>query len=236
MSLDERRAAMRHLLDEKRHADSRASYYAFHHPTNRTTLVTWQPDTIRATGYLCFSRTGLDLFRPIISMRLPEQVHDAIALLDHALPTGASILMSVPDKDMPVIRARFDIQTSSETAFMALDRGRFQPIINVLVTSNRDPNGQPRFHIRNQGEIAASAGVNWQSPRFAEVSVNTNPQYRRNGYGRSVLAGLSQHLIENGRTPMYVVSTENRASIDLARSVGFIDTGYREHFLEATKR
>ncbi len=80
----------------------------------------------------------------------------------------------------------------------------------------------------------ASASLNWQSPYFAEIAVSTRPQYRRQGWGRSVVAALSGHLMEAGRVPLYVVSEENTASANLAESVGFTDTGVREQFLQAS--
>ena len=50
-----------------------AAYYALHHPDDKTTLVV--PPTAegqRANGYVALSRTGIDLFRPLVTMRLPQ--------------------------------------------------------------------------------------------------------------------------------------------------------------------
>lgn len=235
MSLADRRRAIRHLLDSQKSADARATYYAFHHPDKRTSLITHLPNTARATGYICLSRTGLDLFRPLMTMRLPTG--DMLATLDliySALPVGASVLMSASMHDMPMIRATFDIERESVTHVLALDRGRYEPIINVLVTSEGERNGLPRMVIRRDGETVASANVNWRSEKFAEINVTTSPKHRRQGWGRSVVAGLCGRLLESGVRPIYVVSAENRASIKLAESVGFIDTGARSVFLEAT--
>ena len=116
----------------------------------------------------------------------------------------------------------------------------FEPIVNVLVTRGVGAGGLARYTIRSaqsgQEEVMADATLNWQSPRYGEIAVNTRPQHRRQGWGRSVVAALSQHLLDSGRTPLYVVSEENAASIQLAESVGFRDTGARELFLQASLR
>lgn len=235
MSLTDRRNAMRHLLDEQNSADARAAYYAFNHPENRSTLVTYLPNTARARGYVCLSRTGLDLFRPLVTLRLP--LGDMLATADliySALPVGAPVLMSVPENHLPVIKGLFNIERETLTSILALDRGRFQPVINVLVTSETGSNGLLRYVIRRDGETVASASVNWQSRRFAEIGVETRLDQRRQGWGRSVVAALCQHLLEQGKRPLYVVASNNAASIQLAESVGFINTGNHLAFLEAS--
>jgi predicted GNAT family acetyltransferase len=85
------------------------------------------------------------------------------------------------------------------------------------------------------GEIIASAGLNWQSAHFADIYVHTKSSYRRLGYGRSVVAALIQHVLESGRTPLFVANSENDPSIQLAESVGFIDSGIREILIEGTR-
>jgi L-amino acid N-acyltransferase YncA len=42
--------------------------------------------------------------------------------------------------------------------------------------------------------------------------------------------------LENGRTPLYVVAEHNDASIHLAESLGFANTGAKEIILEARLR
>lgn len=235
MSLSDRRSAIRHLVDDQNSADARATYYAFNHPENRTTLMTYLPDTARARGYVCLSRTGLDLFRPLVTMRLPLADMTATAeLLYSALPVGAPILMSVPENHLPVVKGLFHIEQETLTSVLALDRGRFQPVINVLVTSETGANSLPRYVIRRDGETVASASVNWQSRHFAEIGVETRLDQRRQGWGRSVVAGLCQHLLEQGKRPLYVVASNNTPSIQLAESVGFVNTGNRLVFLEAS--
>jgi predicted GNAT family acetyltransferase len=51
-----------------------------------------------------------------------------------------------------------------------------------------------------------------------------------------VVAAAAQYILENGRTPLYVVAEHNEASIQLAESLGFANTGAREVILEAILR
>jgi hypothetical protein len=245
--LQEKRRAIRHLLREREAVDAMAAYYAFHHPADRTTLVL-SPETVtdsvgHADGYVALSRTGIDLFRPLVTMRLPTDrdplaVGAAAELIDRALAPGQPAILSIPVRYRPLIEATFDIQSEERLRLLALDPARFEPIVNVLVTRSTGPGNLPRYLIRSsrsgEEEVVADASLNWQSPYFAEIAVNTRPQYRRQGWGRSVVAALSGHVIDGGRIPLYVVSEENTASIQLAESVGFTDTGSRELLLQAT--
>lgn len=244
--IQDKRRAIRHLLREDEPADAMAAYYALYHPDDKTTLVV--PPAAngqRAEGYVALSRTGIDLFRPLVTMRLPTDRDPAAAqgaadLLRLALGSGQPAILSAPARYLPLLRALFDIQSEEHLRLYALEARRFEPIVNVLVTRGVGPGGLARFTIRSsqsgEEEVVADATLNWQSPRYGEIAVNTRPQHRRQGWGRSVVAALSQYLLDSGRAPLYVVSEENPASIQLAESVGFHDTGAREVFLQAALR
>jgi len=125
-----------------------------------------------------------------------------------------------------------------------LDRERFMPQINVLVTKSETHNKLPRYTIRQTfqknsddgGEIMASSGINWQSDRFAEIYVHTKSSHRRQGYGQSVVSRMVQDVLENGRTPIYAVNVSNEPSVKLAQSIGFVDTGVEEILVEARRQ
>ena len=236
MTLAEKRRAIRPLLDERKPADASAVYYALYHPDDKTQIITKPENAQRAQGYLCMARTGIDLFRPL-STSCPS-------LITKAIPEGMSIIINAPEIYRPLLSALFDIQQEQILRLFVLDRGRFEPIINILVTRSESYDGSPKFVIRQsrsnkgaaQGEIVASAGLNWQSTYFAEIYVHTKSSFRRLGYGRSVVASLIQHVLESGRTPLYVANSENDPSIQLAESVGFIDSGVREILIESTRK
>jgi len=243
--LPARRRAVRRLLREREPADAMAAYYALYHAAERTTLVLPPGDEERAGGYVALSRTGIDLFRPLVTMRLPTDrdpgaTQATADLLQQALGPGQPVILSAPRRYRPLLEALFDIQSEEALRLYALDAGRFEPIINVLVTRGMGAGNLPSYSIRSsqsgEEEVVASATLNWQSPHFGEIAVNTRPQHRRQGWGRSVVAALSQHLLDSGRTPLYVVTEDNLPSIQLAESVGFVDTGVREIMLQAALR
>jgi len=240
MDLKDRRRAIRPLLDEIKPADALATYYAFYHADQRTSLVVHPPEAPVAQGYIALSRTGMDLFRPLLTMRLPLNDHQASSeLVQSALPEEAPAIVYAPEDHAPLLRAFFDIQSEEQLRVLVLDHARFEPVINVLVTQEESANGLPRFVIRSRQDdnrIAASAGINWQTPTFSEISVFTEADQRRQGWGRSVVAALSQHILQGGRTPLYTVGESNRPSLQLAESAGFVDLGIRRLLLQAARR
>lgn len=241
--LTEKRRAIRHLLRQDDPADAMASYYAYHHPDAKTSLFITPESGAVADGYIAVSRTGIDLFRPLVTMRLPTDrtpglpgQQKAVDMIRRVLEPGRPVILNIPDRYLPLIQAIFTVQSQELLRLYILDRQRFEPIINVLVVRSDGPNNLPRFLINsNQGgesEVVASAALNWQSPNFAELAVNTRPQHRRQGWGRSVVAAMAQYLLDTHRTPLYVASDENEPSIQLAESVGFVDTGRRDVLIQ----
>lgn len=244
------RRALRRLLREREPADALAAYYALHHPDNKTNLVLSPPEVAanaigHADGYVALSRTGIDLFRPLVTLRLPTDrdpaaFDAAVELLQRALPSSQPVILHLPQRYRPLVDALFDVQSEERLRLYALDPARYGPIVNVLVTRATGPGDLPRFtiHTSQSGaeEVAATASLNWLSPHFGEIAVSTRSQFRRQGWGRSVVAALCGYLIDAGRTPLYVVAEDNAASIQLAESVGFVDTGTREYMLQAARK
>lgn len=250
-----RRQAIRNLLRERDPVDAMEAYYAFHHSDAKTTLILW-PEGVenhvggRADGYVALSRTGIDLFRPLVTMRLPidhapsgndsDTTQVAADLLQLAITPDWPVILDVPIRYRPIVDALFEIHSEEKLRLYVLDLEQFEPVINVLVTRSEDPSRLPRYTIRSsqrgEDEIVAGASLNWQSPNFAEIAVNTLSQYRRKGWGRSVVSALCNHVIESGRTPLYVVAEENGPSIHLAESLGFVDTGARDLLIQATRK
>jgi N-acetylglutamate synthase-like GNAT family acetyltransferase len=237
MTRAEQRQAIRHLLDENNPADAMADHFAFYYADNKTVIRPYPPNTSPATGYVCYSRTGLDLFRSLVTMRLQVQdVQASAEMIYETMMVGTAVIISAPENYGPLLNALFEVQTEEKLAIFALRQTQFEPIINVLLTQDAGANGLPRFIIRDrqhENVLVASAGLNWQTPRFAEISVNTHPQYRRQGYGRSVVAAMANQVLGSGRTPLYVAAEANAASIQLAEQVGFTDTLHRQLMIQA---
>ncbi len=241
MSLEAARRAIRPLLDQTAAGDATAVYYAFHHPENRVEIRPYPAGAERALGYVALARTGIDLFRPLMTLRLPEEMEAGMAMIYEALSPGSSLFIHAPAAYRPLLAAIFDIRHEQELLLFRLDSARFEQQVNVLVTRTTSPDGLPRLIVRptrngERGDVAASATLNWQSPRFADIAVYTSPQERGRGWGRTVVAALAHHLLESGRTPLYHVEPHNEASLRLARSVGFVNTLSDKLLLEATLR
>lgn len=237
MSLADRRRAIRHLLDERNPADGLESYLAFYYDDRRTILRPYPLDSARPVGYVCLSRTGADLFRPFVTLRLP--IHDPELSADviyDSIDVGTAVLLQCPDNYLPLITALFQVQTEETLQLFQLKSDHYQPHINVLVTQDVSPtNNLPRFIIRNRqsgGEIVASASLNWQTDTFGEIAVYTHPDYRRRGWGRSVVSTMVNWLLENGRTPLYSASQSNAPSRQLAERVGFTYTGVQKTLIQ----
>ncbi len=238
--LAQQRQSIRHLLNERIPLDGIASYFAFDHADNRTQIVTYPVDN-HPMGFVTLSRTGIDLFRPFVTLRFPpNDMEGSVDLLYASLMPETAVILNVLASDLPLLRAFFDIQTEELLNILALDPQQYEPVINVLVSQTASNNAYPRFIIRSnqtgENEIAASAGINWQTDHFAEIAVTTSQRHRRQGLGRSVVSSAVNYVLENGRIPLYAVSENNAASMQLAQNLGFFDSVARHALLQATLR
>jgi len=226
------RAALRPLLDEHSPADALAGYYAFHHPRDRTELFLRHDAARRAEGFLVRARTGLDLFRPLVTFRaFSEPV--AAALFREGLPPARPVYLTVPEAFAPWANKYLSVTEAELHRLYRFNPARYQPEINILVVTSAGADGLPRCEIRSGDKVGAVAGVNWQSPNFAEVFVYTDPAARGRGWGKSVVSALVRKLLDTGRAPLYVAAESNAASLRLAETVGFDDTGVREYVGQA---
>jgi ribosomal protein S18 acetylase RimI-like enzyme len=231
-SLERQRAVVRPLLDEASPADALAYYYALHHSPERTELfvVPEAAETYAApaTGFLVRARTGMDLFRPLVTLRAPNAA-GAQKLLTRGLLPGRPVYLTVPESHAGWVNQSLTITDAELHDILRYDPVRYQPEINVLVVTHTSIDGLPRCEIRAGERAGAVAGINWQSPRFAEVYVYTEPAVRGRGWGKAVVRALVGHILKAGRTPLYVVAQSNEYSIRLAEAVGFVPTGHREY-------
>ena len=226
---------VRPLLDEHSAADALAVYYALHHPAARTTVFVHadpaHPD--RPDGFLVRAQTGQDLFRPLITLRAPSS-EAACDLFGQAMYTGRPFYVTVPLSLAGYVNEHLMVAEPSVYRVYRLDPENYQPIINIFVTSERGQDDWPRYEIRQTDRVLASAGVNWRSPRYAELYVYVDGAARGRGYGKSVVNRVAGGLLEAGVTPLYVVAEDNTASMRTAEAAGFTDTGLREYVCQAT--
>lgn len=186
-------------------------------------------------GFVAVCQTGIDLFRPLVVLRAPNE--SAVGdLLRAALAPNRPYQIIIPVTLAPAVRAHLEISRSTQTRIYRLDPSHFQPVINVLVQHVTSPEGAPRFQIESQGKTVAMSGTNWRSPTFAEIFVYVHPQGRGRGWGRSVVSACTAALLEERLRPLLIVEEGNKASIHIAEALGYVDTGLREFVAEGLLR
>ena len=207
--------------------DALAAYYALYHDPGRSRLWLHENADDHIDGFVAICQTGFNLFQPTVVLRARED-EIAVALLREALQPGRPVyVVTTPTLDLAV-RAVVQLEREEFNRIYHFDPSRFKPEINVLVQPARAPDGSPRFVIRSRDQTASEAGVNWRSPHFAEMFVHTQPWAQGRGWGKAVVAACANTLVQAGVQPLYMVTEGNQASIRLAESVGFVDTGGRE--------
>ena len=89
------------------------------------------------------------------------------------------------------------------------------------------------FAVVEDGVILAYAGMNdiVYEDNSVEISVETAPYCRRNGYGYACVTALTSHLISKGISVRYKCSKENCASSALCEKCGFFLEGTRFSFV-----
>ena len=76
------------------------------------------------------------------------------------------------------------------------------------------------YVIERDGRIASDAWSAQNDARSAEVEVETNPDFRRLGFGRQVVAAWAHDVRRAGKIAFYSHLITNDASRALARSLG----------------
>lgn len=225
--LNEKRREIRPLLSPVDPTDAVIGYYALWHDPRRTELFLHRDSHRRVDAFLSVSQTGVDLFRPLVT--LSARSRTAIGeLLHEALAPQRPYRLIIPLDLASEVREHMEFSRSSINLIYRLDPSRFQPVVNVLVQRAVSADGSTRFQIESQGQLTAISGTNWRSPEFAEVFVYVHPKGRGRGWGKSVVSACTAYLLEERLRPLYMVREGNQASVVLAEGLGYVDTGARE--------
>lgn len=230
MSIHAQRSLVRRLLDDSSPEDAPTAYYALFHDPARSALYTQTNSSGQVTGFAGVFQTGIDLFRPLVTL-VCRDAATAAALLDQALTPNRPYILFAKLSQFALASASLRVGDRRILHIYQLDVRRFQPVVNVLVQSRTAPDGLPRCVIES-GEQRAVAGINWQSPAFAEIYVQTDEAAQRRGWGLSVASAITQAVLAGGRLPIYLVEGDNEASRALAEKLGFSDTGARQVFAD----
>jgi len=71
------------------------------------------------------------------------------------------------------------------------------------------------------GDALAAAGTLVSKGPLRNIGIVTHPRYRRQGYGRAVVAAMTAHALAEGTIPHYQTLLANAASLAIARSLDF---------------
>lgn len=230
MSIHDQRKRVRELLDDASPTDASTAYYALFHDPARSALFTEVDEAGHPVGFVGRFQTGIDLFRPLVTLHC-ENADCAARLLHLALQPDRPYILFAKLNQFPLVGGSLRIDSYRLLNIYRLDLRHFQPVMNVLVRQTTSHDGTPRAVIES-GDQQAVAGVNWQSPAFAEVFVHTDAPARRLGWGVSVASAVSRAVVDGGRIPIYLVDGENEASRSLAAQLGYVDTGARQVYAD----
>lgn len=218
----------RKLLNEFDAADGLATYYTMYHEPRRTTIAIHRASDGSLDGFLTQCLTGIDLFRPLVTMRLRGAGAAARGLIAESLVPGRPYMLIVPERVMESTAPHLDVAHAERTNILRLEPARYRAEMNALIVHTEDVAGHPRVEARDGRAVLGSAGVNWRSSLFADVYVTVDPAAQRRGVGRSLVNALVGDLLKLKVTPLYTVAESHAESLALAEAVGFIDTGARE--------
>jgi len=230
LSIHEQRQLVRHLLDDSSASDAPTAYYALFYDPARSQLFTNLDKAGRVTGFVGRFQTGIDLFRPLVTLCC-RSAETAADLLEQALSPGRPYILFANINQLPLVGGSLHIENQRLLHIFQLDVTRFRPEINVLVRTKKTADGLPRCEIESNGQRAV-AGVNWQSPAFAEIYVYTDAAVRQRGWGQSVASAVTQAVLDEGRIPIYLVENDNEASQNLAEKLGYTNTGAKQVFAD----
>ena len=231
MSILEARKRVRALIDDANPAQSPTAYYALFHSNDKSALFTAENDQGKTIGFVGRFQTGVDLFRPLVTLNCPTP-EVAAALLSQALVVGRPYILFAGLNQLTKVGGSLQIESQRILQIYTVESARFHPQINVMVVNKTAHDGTPRCEVLSNGKAMAVAGVNWKSPAFAEIYVHTETAARQKGWGKSVVSGVTNRLLEDGIRAVYLVENGNDASRQLVESLGFVDTGSRQVYAD----
>lgn len=223
------------MIDERSAADAMAAYYALQHPPDRVTLFAYQPTQSGLRGFLAIARTGLDLFRPL-AIPFVGQEAGLTELLRAALRPGRPVVLHLPVEQRPWAQEVVELSDVRPSELFRLDLRRHKPIVNVLVVETVSPSGWPRYEVRTADGSVAAAGLNWKGPRFAEIYLDLDAKARGRGLGSSVVAAITQKLIDEKVSPLYRVGQDELRLRAEVEDLGFHPTGIHTLTCQAVLR
>ena len=142
-----------------------------------------------------------------VSRALPDWTRARAVL--HTLPDFSRLPAPLPDAVRFLGPAEIRHPSIPETLARELEIGAdHSPVAATFV------DGQP-VSFAYAGSITES---------LFDVAIDTLPEHRRRGYAALCVSHLIRHMHERGQQPVWGATTENTASANLARKLGFVPT------------
>lgn len=79
-------------------------------------------------------------------------------------------------------------------------------------------------------EVVAYADYIERSPFVSSIGVFTDPEFRGQGFGMTVVSAAAKAILRSRRIPIYCADVSNTASLALARRLGYVKFGEDSHF------
>jgi|GEM_PF-3023067 len=203
----EKQSILEQLVSESEPSDAVAAYYALWHAG---TVI----HTERRGGEAGLALEAISPFGPLAILR---STHPALvpALL-RTLPEDRLYLMAPRSLSKPIQRAA----TIEEAAYNAVFHRNTQPSPVPTVKDAEILDRIDDVAALVDEAVVARCWTLWSSPRFAEVAVETQLDFRGRGLGRAVVWAMVSRLLAGGITPLYIVAIDNPPSLRLAESLG----------------
>ncbi len=78
------------------------------------------------------------------------------------------------------------------------------------------------FHKGRLVSVSEAPAIGPMQEAIEEVGVDTLPGYQRKGFGKAVISAMTKAILDVGRIPVYRCGAKNKASLRLAKSVGYV--------------
>lgn len=184
----------------------------------------------------------IETFRGV-AVRVFEPLRPAIEeLVREGMADGAALSADNRDRIIEAVRARLPVVDIWHDLLHYSDRAHFVPWIDHrvrrLTPTERGPRrtkpGKPKAEARpshqaygvfTKRHLAAYADIAVRGDYACSLGVFTEPEFRGQGMGKSVVSGATRAILRAGRIPLYSTEAENKASLAICRSLGYLKFG-----------
>ena len=111
---------------------------------------------------------------------------------------------------------KYFINTGKKSNDVSFKEKKWKELKNIIDT-------EMIYIIKTENKITSMAYVSDIFAEGANIVVSTDEKNRRKGHGKKVVAHLTNSVIERKLLPIYFVNVNNKPSINLAKSLGYIN-------------